>query len=535
MKKLLAILMVFVIGVSLVSCVGGGDTKTTKVEKTTPDTYPLDTDVELKAYFANFTPNALASSVGDTEFAKYLEEATGIKVTYESPAPGTVGEAWNLLLASDNLPDILMSGAMGLDPSQQQEWLDTGVVIALDPYLEAGIMPNLKKIFDENPELADMAKTFNGEITYAPMILEDDSMRSYMVYIIRQDLLDKLDLESPETIEEWETVLRAFKKAGIKAPLTVGLSAGELDANAPFYGGFGLGLGFYQVDGKVTHAYNEPAFKDWLKTMARWYKDGLLDSEYLDQDTTRINQLMTSGQAGATIKAVGGGLGTYMNAVTKESGIKFGSTKVPAVKKGEKAMMHQTQYRVHSAGASITGDCKNPEIAARWIDFGYSELGQRIWNFGKEGISYTMAVDEDGNEYPKYTDMILTPADKSVTRSQMLGLHTMVSLPVSVQSKYYFQQNNGTPEQQQALKYANDTDVDKYMLPKVLLSAEQKEQINDLWTPISTYVGETIAQIITGRVDVEKGYKELSKKIDELGMEDVLDIYQEAYDAKKAK
>ena len=48
-------------------------------------------------------------------------------------------------------------------------------------------------------------------------------------------------------------------------------------------------------------------------------------------------------------------------------------------------------------------------------------------------------------------------------------------------------------------------------------------------------IKETIAKIITGRVDFEKGVEEYYKEIERLGVQEVINIYQEAYDAKKAE
>ena len=51
----------------------------------------------------------------------------------------------------------------------------------------------------------------------------------------------------------------------------------------------------------------------------------------------------------------------------------------------------------------ITTACKNPELAAKWLDFQYSEQGQLLNWYGIEGETYTL--DADGK--PQFTDMVL--------------------------------------------------------------------------------------------------------------------------------
>lgn len=534
MKKILALLLSLSMAASMAGCGGKNVNESSEVTKTTPDEYPLQTDVQLRAFVTSWSPGVVQNK-NDTEFAKYIAEATGIKVSFEHPAPGTLNDAWNLLLASDNMPDIVMNG--GIRQDKAQEWLDTGIFEDLGKYIDAGLMPNLKKILDEHPEYVEQMQTADGRFYYAPMILGDEILRSYKTYIVRKDILDKAGLPLPETLEEWEAALAAFKDAGVETPITLDLSIGSVMDNAPFMSCFNLGAGFYQVDGKVKLNIAEPGFKDWLKTMSDWYAKGWLDKEYVDQSTTRINQIMTSGEGGATLANVGGGLGTYLSAISPTSEIKLSPAKVPVAKKGEKAMMHPTQSYVHSAGAAISCDSKHKELAARWLDFGYSEEGQLLYNFGKEGVSYTMEVGEDGVKYPKYTDIITDPKKRgeNVSMGQQLAVYADTGNPLSVQNKYYFLQMNNTPEQKLAVEYANDTDYDKYALPVVVLDPETNIEINDKWNPIQTYAGETIAKIITGRVDFEKGVEEYYKEIERMGVQEIINIYQEAYDAKKAE
>ncbi len=83
-----------------------GETNTSAERK--EFSYPMDTN-ETLTWWLQLNPNvsATSASLGDTPFAKELEKQTGVKIEYIHPAQGSENEAFNLLLASGELPDII--------------------------------------------------------------------------------------------------------------------------------------------------------------------------------------------------------------------------------------------------------------------------------------------------------------------------------------------------------------------------------------------------------------------------------------------
>ena len=82
----------------------------------------------------------------------------------------------------------------------------------------------------------------------------------------------------------------------------------------------------------------------------------------------------------------------------------------------------------------------------RFLDYGYSEKGHMLFNFGKEGESYEM---KDGN--PVYTDLILhNPDGLSVSDSMKKYLLAMNSGPF-VQDEKYIEQYYQYQQQKDAV------------------------------------------------------------------------------------
>ncbi|UKI37225.1 MAG: hypothetical protein L6V93_03310 [Clostridiales bacterium] len=57
-------------------------------------------------------------------------------------------------------------------------------------------------------------------------------------------------------------------------------------------------------------------------------------------------------------------------------------------------------------------------MAAKWLDFGYSEAGHMLNNFGIEGTSYTMK-----DNYPTYTETVTKKFRRTFVRSGAQQIH----------------------------------------------------------------------------------------------------------------
>ena len=72
--------------------------------------------------------------------------------------------------------------------------------------------------------------TDEGNYYYYPFIVPDDVLSSYVTFIIRKDLLDKAGLPVPETLDEWETALYAFRDMGVKTRCIYDLATMNLES-----------------------------------------------------------------------------------------------------------------------------------------------------------------------------------------------------------------------------------------------------------------------------------------------------------------
>ena len=88
--------------------------------------YPIETDETLTVWTAGtLGPDSSYTDYTESPFHTGLAEMTGINVEWQFPAAGTDNtQAFNLLLVSDDLPDIIFWQII----SNAQQYIDDGVI-----------------------------------------------------------------------------------------------------------------------------------------------------------------------------------------------------------------------------------------------------------------------------------------------------------------------------------------------------------------------------------------------------------------------
>jgi putative aldouronate transport system substrate-binding protein len=501
MKKLSLVLALVLLAGAIVFAGGGGGDKPSAGgggTATPVGSYPLKTDVTL-TYWTPLNVNVSAnySNLGETPYAKGLEERTGVKITYLHPPTGANAdrEQLNLMIADGtNLPDMMEYNWLNNYPGGPEKAIADGVIIRLNEIIDQ-YCPNLKAYLKANPEYDRMVKTDNGTYYAFPFIRGAEKLWYSQGLAIRKDWLDELGLQPPTTIDEWHTVLTAFKtRKNASAPFTLVYTGQQ---QRFFVETFGILRLFYidARDNKIHYGTIDPKFREYLTTMAQWYKEGLLDPDFASMQTAQVQQKVTSGAAGATVANVGSGIGTWTLSV-RQTNPKYEWLPLgpPERVKGEKVLYTNPNMPYGgNAQIAISGSSKNVEIAARYLDWGYGEAGHLYNNFGVEGVSYTMV-----NGKPTYTDLLMkNPSGWSVGQAMGAYQRAVYSGPF-VQNEGYIEQYYALPEQRLALTAFAVPGAVKYAMPPLTPTPEESREIASIMNEINTYTDEMVVKFILG-------------------------------------
>jgi len=476
-------------------------------------------------YWAELNSNAANTkpTFQEIPFFQEWQKRTGVDLTFIQPPANQAKESMNVLLASGELPDM-MEYEWDSFPGGPDKAIADGYILRLNDVIDR-YAPHLRAYLDEHPDVDKMVKTGSGNYYVFPFIRGDDRLLTYQGPIIRKDWLDELGLPIPETIGEWHDALKAFKeRKGVKAPLTfLGVPSPlfGLDSGA-FIGAFGVRNGFYVDGGKVKFGPVEPGFKQFLAVFREWYKEGLIDPNIATVDTETMGANMTSGRSGATIWNAGAGIGTWEPIVRqRDAGAQFAPAPYPVLNKGNRPMFGQrTNPYVGTGGVAISAKSAHVEEAARMLDYGYSPEGHLLFNFGIEGVSYTM---KDG--YPTYTDLIMNNPDKLVP-SQELAMYTRANyFGPFVQDGRYLEQYYVLPEQKDAARSLSDADAALDELPPISMTEGENAELSAIMQDVDALVDEMSLKIIFG-IEPLESYDEYVSEIRSLGIERAIAIQE---------
>lgn len=524
-KKAVCLGLSALLGASvLAGCAKGGDkgasAKGSPVTYAGEDIYPVQCSDTLKVWEPmNTLLTTRVSNFGETEVAKEIAKQSGINVTYVHPASGMETEQFNLMLASNELPDIVKADWYTYGG---QKAINEKYILKLNDAIDTWA-PNFKKLLESHQTLDKMVKTDEGNYYTMPFVREEASQCVYSGPVIRKDWLNDLGLDVPETIDDWEVMLQAFKdKKGASAPLAFlfpNLEDGFL------IGAWNITDDYYLDDaGKVQYGPAEASYKDFLTKMNEWYQKGLLDANFSSIEYKILNGYMLNGNTGATFGLAGGGVGAWLDASKGKDGFDLIGAPYPVLHKGDRPQFGQREWEyVAAAGYCISDKCVNPELAVRFLDFGYSEKGKMLYNFGIEGKSYEL----DSAGKPQFTDFIFNNPD-GVQVSTIFTEYSPASYSApTVQSKTVQEAERTYDQQNEAVANWAETDAEKHMLPPIALTDEESSKITSTLTSIKTYKEEMAYSFIMGTKQLSE-FDEYISQLHSMGLDEILSIYNDA-------
>lgn len=290
MRKWLALnLVVALAAVSFVGCTKSG-TSGAESPSPEPTIKPADLDKYKpeagKVYNIAWLAAQINAPVPDTaEMKAYWEKKYNVKFNIWYIERSKWQEILNVKIAAGEFPDLIYAES----PSVLANYYNQGLLMELP-------IPLIEKLAPKIP--AEMAKVKQIEGLDPWMVSKIDGKNYGIprfnengVYhfdsIWREDWLKNVGItKTPETLAEYEDAFYKFvnndpDKNGKKD--TYALSSGYMEAPfASIYGAFGYYPTYWSVkDGKMVHGGVQPEMKQALTYLAKWYKDKLINPEFI--------------------------------------------------------------------------------------------------------------------------------------------------------------------------------------------------------------------------------------------------------------
>ncbi|WP_152657899.1 extracellular solute-binding protein [Oceanobacillus sp. CFH 90083] len=474
-----------------------------------------------------------ADDWNDVLLLNEYEEMTNMDITWNMVPADGLEERRNLALASGDLPDVFY--AANLPVSDVQRYGSQGTFIPLNDLIEE-YAPNVKKVLDENPDIRKGITFPDGNIYSIPTVYSPD-FSSLLIGAkgwINGDWLEQLEMDNPETTEEFYEYLKAVKETDLNGngendeiPLS---SVAEMSRIIHWISGaFGVqnrgqlhtlidsdpdsgGIRFYPIDDQ---------YKEMLMYLNKLYEEELIEQNIYSLEVDQHLASAADNLYGAV---------QFYNPVElygKEVGEQFIPGNALEGPDGTKMYTGITSPVLSLGNFLITSENENPEATLRWIDYFWSEEGQKMFFMGIEGVTY-----EETEEGPKLTEEMTNNPD-GLTLTQALAEYIINpggNHPVIITDEFFTGSENA-PTDVEAAEQLEPYLIDE-IWPAFTYTAEENDRITVLETDLQKYVEEMQAGFITGEIDFSD-WDTYVDTIKEMGYDEYMEIQQAAYERYK--
>lgn len=474
-------------------------------------------------------------SIDQVEIVPELEKVTGIKVDWTTVNTAERDEKFGILLSSGDLPDLIYAQTSEY-PGGVAQGVEDGVFMDITQFVDQYV-PNYKALIESNEQVKKDVTSDDGRLLcfYQLACTEDglQAEKEFLGLCVRQDWLDQLNMDAPETIDDWYAMLKAFKEEmGAEAPLMIG-PKGTL-INGAFTSAFGVMPEFYQEDGIVKFGPMEDGYRDFVETFRQWYAEGLIDQNFMTNNVERFpaHEYTTTGMTGAFTHAysmVGHGMQTQ--GLVSDENFELTAVPNPVLHKGDTPEALPLSAGIVTDPMYVSADCDDLEVLGAWMNFMYSKEGAMLQGYGIEGTDYTL--DDEGNV--QFTDKILNNPD-GYTPSDAYSM-TVANFRFGLSNWYGAMLYNGEEKLEEYFATEDiwtNQDTSKYISTKITMTAEETDTYNTLYSDIQTYVDESVAQFIMGTKSMDE-WDAFTQQLTDMGIEECIQMKQNALDRYNAR
>lgn len=505
--------------------------------------FPLAETAELNG-LTNF-PVGTESEPNNRTIFQRLEEQTNVHINWKTIQADQWGEKIALEMANvKTLPDFIFNAGFG--DADLLKYAKQGVIINVEEYIDA-YMPNLSKVFADYPEYRAMCEDEDGHIWALPWIEQLGANKTAIQTVgnmsfINVAWLDFLGLEKPETVEEFEAVLVAFRDnaAALQAefniegsiiPLACIMNDGDQDPYI-LINGFGEGYGDpdrgrhinVTDDKKVVCSATSEGFKKGTAWLHGLYEQGLIDPEAFTQDWSTYVAKGKSGRYGVCFSW---DVANIANLTDWE----------PLPVLTADVTNFTAQNGSFTSGFDrgrcvVTAVAKNPALVCAWLDQMYAPMQAPQNNWGTYGESdefdiFEMGTNDKGEPMLKHAPLgDASPVE--VREAECVGG------PLAILDEYYGVYVTCPDDAQYRLDWIKDyftPDMNhKYVFPNVFMSPDDTKQLSNLQADIQKCINAFKSNaVMNGFTDAD--WEQFLKDLEAYKLDEYLAIFQKYADA----
>src|SRR5699024_9609122 len=487
-------------------------------------------DEPITLNFFGGTGHLIKGDWEDMLIWKEYSNMTNIEVNWDM-ADQDLEEKRNLKLGSDDLPDAFYSAGIG--NQELFKYGQNGVFIPLNDLID-DYAPNLKKVFEENPEVKKAMTFPDGNIYSFPTMQDFASMRFSAKPFINEDFLNALDMEIPQTTDEFYEYLKAVKEDdpnGNGKADEIPYGANSINQLITWIrGSFGMGQGLQagNVDldpqtGDMRFYPITDEYKEMLEYVHKLYSEELIEQNIFSIENDQFHSNGADGVYGAT--------NWHSPNVTFGEDAGKSYVGMPALKgpHGDQTYSSVNHRAGTIASFAITSENQYPAATVRWIDHFFGEDGAKLLYLGVEGE--TFEETEDG-EYEFVEEITNNPDGLTFDQALAQYLTYPGGNHVGRVQEKYFKGSEATQQELDATEKLEEYVIDE-VWPEFTYTKEENEKLKTFGQDIDKYVGEMRDKFITGDASFDE-WDHYVEEIKKMNLEEYMNIKEKAYERYKS-
>ena len=468
---------------------------------------------------------------------KETEEITNIAINVIPSSSADALNKRNLLLASGDYPDMFLTDwtAIFSQADVMQFGVKEEILVPITPYLEE-YGKEINYVFDYNPIFKLTSTAPNGEIYGVARFSECYHCSAYPKMYMRQDWLDKLNLQMPTTTEELREVLKAFVTGdpnGNGEADEIGLTGATTWNTMLEYCLLGWSFQNIKPDfwlyltdaGEVDFAARTEAYREGLRYIKSLYDEGLIDPAAFSQKDDQMAQTVRQDP-----KIVGAYVCDHVAmGVSNADYDEYKTYQIVKPVEGPSGMRAQPQNanegEVQGFHGVITDVCEYPEAAFRWLDYQLSEESMVKKGWGKEGVGWKVAPEGTKDLFGNPAKWVRLPTDETANpeayaenKAYMFGIGPQADLAA----------------RRLAQLPAVDDIVVESATSTLFVAEQDSDEFNEIKTNLKDFVRKTCVQFIIGERDIENGWDAYLDELNNFKVDRYVEIYSAAYKASQS-
>ena len=334
---------------------------------------------------------------------------------------------------------------------------------------------------------------------------------------LRKDILEELGDPKIESLEDLDHVLGMVKeKHPDMTPLVFAIT--PTWTKGYFATQFGAAIdGFVEKDGELMHALRQPELLEMYKYMNTLYRNGyILAENYAYKSEDQAKQLVTGGKAFAYSWMTNSA--DRLNAEIEDKDFTFVQLSNMLTEDAK-----SYQYNTGWSGVFITKNNKNPEASIKFMEYLFSDEGNKTAFWGVEGKDWNW--NDEG--YPVFT---FDKQDQKLQQQKGSYWWGLLSGSAVSEALFNYQPDSETTKAQEVFTSIAEW---KPAVGLVEPKADSKEQV--IATNIENMITNEEAKVFLAKSDeeAEKAFNNMVKQAEKIGLEELEKWANEKY--KKVK